>query len=96
MHGINTSVPHFFSRIRGMRIVVTSDIVSEVLHILRVVHPDYPGCDHLRTMSKDELSSFFCETPSSWGDHQNTPYSGFAKGPRILNMVMTFILHVSL
>ena len=44
-------------------------------------------------MSKDELSSFFCETPSSWGDHQNTPYSGFAKGPRFLNMVMTFILH---
>ena len=44
-------------------------------------------------MSKDELSSLFCETPSSWGDHQNTPRLAFAKGPRFLNMVVTFILH---
>ena len=34
-----------------------------------------------------------CKTPSSWGDHQNTLYSAFAKGPRILNIVMTFVLH---
>ena len=34
-----------------------------------------------------------CKTPSSWGDHQNTLCSAFAKGPRILNMVMTFVLH---
>ena len=93
MHEFDISVPHFFSRIRGMRIIVTLDIVSEVLHVPRVAHPDYPGCNHLRTMSKDELSSLFCETPSSWGDHQNTPCSGFAKCPRFLNMVMTFILH---
>ena len=71
----------------------TPDIVSEVLHVPRVAHPDYPGCDHLRTMSKDELSSLFYETPSSWGDRQNTPCLGFAKGPRFLNMVMTFVLH---
>ena len=76
-----------------MHIVVTLDIVSEVLHILRVAHPDYPGCDLLRTMSKDELSSLFCETPSSWGDRQNNSCSGFVKGPRFLHMVMTFILH---
>ena len=44
-------------------------------------------------MSKDELSSCFCETPSSWGDYQNTPCSSFAKSPRFLNMVMTFVLH---
>ena len=44
-------------------------------------------------MSKDELSSRFCETPSSWGNHQNTPCLGFAKGPRFLNMVMAFVLH---
>ena len=44
-------------------------------------------------MSKDELLSLFCETPSFWGDRQNTPYLGFAKGLRFLNMVMTFILH---
>ena len=93
MHRFDTSVPHFFSRIRGMRIVVTLDIVSKILHVPRVAHPDYPSCDHLRTMSKDKLSSQFCETLSSWGDRHNTPCSGFAKGPRFLNMVMTFILH---
>ena len=75
-----------------MRIVVTPNIVSKVLHVPRVMHTDYPGCDHLRTVSKDELSSPFCETPSSWGNCQNTPCLGFAKGLRLLNMVMTFIL----
>ena len=81
-----------------MRIVVTPDIVSEVLHVPRVAHPDYPSYDHLRIVSKDELSSLFCETPSSWGDRQNTSCSGFTKGPRFHNMVMTFdnslILHI--
>ena len=93
MHGINTLVPHFFSCVQGMRIVVTLEIVFEVLHVPRVAHPNYPGCDHLQTVSKDELSSRFYETPSSWCDRQNTPYSGFAKGPRFLDMVMTFVLH---
>ena len=36
MRGFDTSVPHFFSHVRGTHIVVTLDIVSEVLHILRV------------------------------------------------------------
>ena len=94
MHGIDTSIPHFFSRVRGTCIVVTPDIVFEVLHIPKVAHPNYLSCARLRTVSKDELSSLFCETPSSWGDRQNTPYSGFAKGLRFLNMVMTFILHL--
>jgi len=73
--------------------VVTSDIVSEVLHVPRVAHPDYPSSERLRTVTKEELASLFCETPSSWGDHQNTSCLAFAKGPRILNMVMTFVLH---
>ena len=68
MHGIDTSVPHFFSRVRGTRIVVTLEIVFEVLQVPRVAHPDYPGCNRLQTVSKDELSSRFCETPSFWGD----------------------------
>ena len=93
MHKFNYSVPHFITRIRGMRIVVTPDIVFEVLHVPRVAHPNYPSCDCLRTVSKDELSSLFCETPSSWGDRQKTPCLGFAKDLRFLNMVMTFILH---
>ena len=93
MHGIDISVPYFFSRVQGTHIVVTPEIVSEILHVPRVAHPDYPGCERLRTVSKDKLSSLFCETPFSWGDHQNTPCSGFAKGSRFLHMVMTFILH---
>ena len=73
--------------------MVTPDIVSEVLHVLRVAHPDYPDCDCLKTVSKDELMSLFCETPLSWGEHQNTPCSSFAKGLRFLNIVMKFVLH---
>ena len=93
MHGFDTFIPHFVTRIRRTRIVVTPDIVSEVLHVPRVVHPKYPSCDRLRTVSKDKLSSYFYETLSSWGDRQNIPYLGFAKGLRFLNMVMTFIFH---
>ena len=93
MHEFNYSVPHFFTRIRGMRIVVTPNLISEVLHTPRVEFTDYPGCEYLKTVSKDELSSRFYETPSSWGDCQNTPCSDFANGPRFLNMVMTFVLH---
>ena len=78
---------------RGTRIVVTPDIIYEILQVPLVSHPDYPACPHLRTMSKDELLSLFCETPSSWGDRQNTSCSGFVKGPRFLNMVLTFVLH---
>ena len=44
-------------------------------------------------MSKDELLSAFCECPSEWGERQFTCCSGFAKGPRFLNMVMTFVLY---
>ena len=71
----------------------TSDIVSKVLHVLRVAHLDYLNCDCLRNMSKEELMSLFCETPSVWDDRQNTHCSTFAKGLRFLNMVMTFILY---
>ena len=73
--------------------MVSPDIVSKVLHILGVAHPDYPGCDRLKTMSKEKLMSTFCERPSNWGDRQFTLCSAFAKGPRFMNMVMTFVLH---
>ena len=93
IHDINTSVPQFATTFRGSRIVVTLDLISEVLHVPRIAHPNYPISERLRTVSKDELSSLFYETPSSWGDLQNTSCLAFAKGPRILNMVMTFIFH---
>ena len=69
MHGFNYSVPLFVTRIQGTSIVVTLDIVSKVRCVSRVEHPDYPGCDRLRAVSKDELISSFCERPSDWGDH---------------------------
>ena len=68
MHEFDYFVPYFFTCIWGTRIVVTPDLISEVLHIPRVAHLDYPDSDRLRIVSKDELSSLFCETPSSWGD----------------------------
>ena len=92
MHGFDTSISQFATHIQGSRIVVTPKLVSEILHVPQESHPDYPMCLHLRTVSKDELLSLFCETPSSWGERLNTLYSGFAKGLRFLNMVMTFIL----
>ena len=68
MHRFDFSVPLFVTCFRGMHIVVTPDIVFDVLHVPKVEHPDYPGCNHLRTVSKDELISSFCERPSDWGD----------------------------
>ena len=65
----------------------------DVLHVPRVENLDYLGCERLRTVSKDEMISTFCERPSDWGDRQFTPCKVYAKGPRFLNMVMTFVLH---
>ena len=92
MHSIDTSVPQFVMTFRGTRIVVTPNLISEILHVPRVSHLNYPSCQRLRTVSKDELLSHFYETPSIWGEHQNTPCLDFAKGLRFLNMVMTFVL----
>ena len=61
MHGIDHSVPLFFTRIRGMRIPVTPQLVANVLHVLRIEFPDYPCCKRLRTVSRDELMSSFYE-----------------------------------
>ena len=35
----------------------------------------------------------FCERPSVWGEHQFSYCSAFVKGPRFLNMVITFVLY---
>ena len=65
MHRFDFLVAQFSTRIRGVHIVVTLNIVSKVFHVLRVAHPDYPSCDHLRIVSKDALMSLFYETSSS-------------------------------
>ena len=92
MHGLDSSVPLFHTHVRGTRIIITSQLVADVLHVPRVEHPDYPGCEHLRIVSKDDMISAFCERPSDWCDRQFTPCKAFAKGPRFINMVMTFVL----
>ena len=93
MHGIDHFVPLFFTRVRGTRIPVTPQLVADVLRVLRIEFPDYPGCERLRTVSWDELMSAFCERPSAWGEHLFTPCRPFAKCPRFINMMMTFVLH---
>ena len=65
MHGFDYFVPHFITRVRNTRIVVTSNFISKVLHVPRVEFANYPGCDHLRIVSKDKLMYLFCEIPSS-------------------------------
>ena len=66
MHGFNFSVPLFSTHVRGTRIVVTLQLVADVLHVPWVEHPDYPGCKRLRTVSKDEMISAFCERLVDW------------------------------
>ena len=92
-HGIDHLVPLFFTRVRGTRIPVTPQLIADVLHVPKIEFPNYPSCEHLRTVSKDELMSSFCERPTSWGERLFTPCWPFAKGPRFMNMVMTFVLH---
>ena len=61
MHGIDRLVPLFFIRVRGTLIPITSQLVADVLWVPRIKFPDYPSCEHLRTVSRDELMSAFCE-----------------------------------
>ena len=93
MHGIDCSVPLFFTRVRGTRIHVTPQMVANVLRVSRIEFPNYPSCERLRTMSRDELMSSFCECPTTWSERLFTPCRPFAKGLRFMNMVMTFVLH---
>ena len=65
MHGIDHSVPLFFTRVRGTRIPITPQLVADVLRVPRIEFPDYPSCECLRTMSRDGLMSSFCERPTA-------------------------------
>ena len=93
MHGIDHSVPLFFTCIQGMHISVTLQLVADVLRVPRIEFPDYPGCERLRIVSRDELMSAFCEHPSAWDERLFTPCRPFAKDLRYMNIVMTFVLH---
>ena len=65
----------------------------DVLRVPKIEFPDYPSCEHLWTMSKDELMTTFYECPSDWGERLFTLCKPFAKGLRFINMVMTFVLY---
>ena len=65
MYEFDYLVAHFVTRVQGTRIIVTLDLISEVLHVPRIEFADYPSCERLRIVSKDELSSHFCKTLSS-------------------------------
>ena len=75
-----------------MCIPITPQLVADVLHVPKIEFPDYPSCEHLRTMSRDELMFSFCERLTAWGEHLFTLCRPFTKGPRFMNMVMTFVL----
>ena len=93
MHEIDCSVPLFFTRVRDTRIPITPQLVADVLWVPRIEFPDNSSCERLSTVSRDELMFAFCERPYVWGECQFTPCRPFAKGPRFINMVMTFVLH---
>ena len=65
MHGIDRSVPLFFTRIRGMCIPITSQVVVDMLRVPRVEFPDYPSCEHLRTVSRMSSNPLFVSTLQS-------------------------------
>ena len=74
IHGIDRSVPLFFTHVRGTNIPVTPQLVADVLRVPRIEFPNYPGCERLRTVSRDEIMSAFCERPIAWGERLFTPY----------------------
>ena len=92
MNTIDTSVFRFTTVFQGTYIVVTPEFISKVLHAPRVNHPDYPSHHRLSSVSRDEMASFFYEKTMVWGETLNFSTTEFAKGPWILNMVMTFAL----
>ena len=64
LHGIDRSVPHFVTHVRGISIPVTPQLIMDVLKVPRIDFPYYPSCERLRTVSKHKLMSAFCERPS--------------------------------
>ena len=92
MHTIDTSVPRFTTVFWGTRIIVTPELIFEVLYVPRVDCPDYPSHRRLSSISRDELALLYNEKAMLWGGTLNFYTTEFANSPIILNMVMTFVL----
>ena len=73
MHGIDCSIPFFFTHVRGTCIPITLQLVADVLRVPRIEFPDYLTYEHLRIVSRDELMSAFCERLTAWGERLFTP-----------------------
>ena len=56
MHAIDTSIPRFTTILRGTHIVVTLELISEVLHVPIMDRLDYPSHRRLSSISSDELA----------------------------------------
>ena len=80
MHAINTSVSRFTTVFRGTYIIVTPELIFEVLHVPKVDRPDYLSHCHLSSIFK-ELASLFCEKAMLWGGTLNFSITEFAKDP---------------
>ena len=63
MYGFDFLVPLFSTRIRGTHIIVTPQLVVDVLYVPRIKHPDYPDCERVRTVSKNEMISVSVSAP---------------------------------
>ena len=92
MHAIDTFVPWFTMVFHGTRIVVTSDFISEVLQVPRMDRPDYPSHRRISSISRNKLASLFCEKAMLQGGTLNFSTTKFTKDPRILNIMMNFVL----
>ena len=68
MHGIDRSRPLFFTHVRGTHIPIPPQLVADVLRVPKIEFPNYPSYERLRTVSRDELMSSFCERPTTWGE----------------------------
>ena len=73
MSGIDCLVPLFFTRVQGMPIPVTPQLVADMIRVLRIEFLDYPSYERLRTVSRDELMYAFCERLTAWGERLFTP-----------------------
>jgi len=81
MHAIDTFVPWFTIVFHGTCIVITLNLIFEVLHVPKVDHPNYPSHPRLFSNSRDELALLFGEKTMLWGGTLNFSTTKFTKGP---------------
>ena len=61
IHAIDNSISQFITVFRCICNVVTSKLISEVLHVPKADHLDYPNHHHLFFISRVKLASLLYE-----------------------------------